>query len=98
MQCLAASGENTDVGPAVQQCIGEACARGHEMLAVVENEEQLVLLEVLAKRLRKRFAGLFAQAQRLCGCIRNQRWILDRSKVHEPDAVRIFLENVCADL
>src|ERR1700680_4600921 len=98
VQSLAARREDAQLRRATKQRLGEARARIDEGFAVVEHEEQLVRLEVLAERLRKCLAGLFVHAQHLGDGVRNERWILERSKIYERDAVGKFIQHVGGDL
>ena len=98
MQRFAARREDPDLGRSLKQRVGQARACAHQVLAVVENEQQLVFTDVGAKRLRDRSAGLFVYAQDLRGDIRNQRRISDWREVDKPDTVRIFLQHVSPDL
>ena len=68
------------------------------MLAVVQDQHQLLRLEVRAQRLRERPAGFLAHAQHLGGRAGDQRRIDDRREIDEPDAVRIRVHQVGADL
>ena len=95
---FAARREDPNLGRSLKQCIGQARASAHQVLAIVENQEQRVFSHVSAERLRKRFAGLFVYPQDLCGRVRNQRRIPDRREVDEPDAIWILLQHVGPDL
>ena len=48
VQPFAARGEEAGLGRAAKQRIDDPRARGYQMLTIVENEQQLAVLEVLA--------------------------------------------------
>ena len=68
------------------------------MLAVVENQQQGTILDKLDQCFGHRAPRLFLDAQHRCHRLRHQLRIGDWRELHEPDAIRIFVEHVGCDL
>jgi hypothetical protein len=71
------------VGTAKQQGLGQLSARGHEVLAIVQHQQQVAGGEVSSQRLHRRLVRLLAQAKRRHRRRRNQATIGERRQVHE---------------
>ena len=97
-QRFAAGRDNPDIWCRSQQRIGERRGGADQVLAVVENQEQLARFQIRAERLGERPPRLFLHAEDLGGDARNQRVVADRRKVDEPDTVRIRIHHVSRDL
>ena len=63
------------------------------MLAVVQHQQQVAVLEVLDERSKDRLAGLFAQAQHLGHRPRYQRRIGQRGQLRQPYPIRLLLHH-----
>ena len=73
-------------------------ARRDKVLAVVEHDEQLAVLDMGGERFDQRPSRLVAHREDLRGDARNQRRIADRRQIDEPDAIRKVLHQVGGDL
>ena len=98
MQRLAARREDTDSGNRLEQRVGESRARVDQVLAVVEDDQQRVLAQVLAQALGDGLAGVLADTQHVTRGVGNQRWVANRREVDEPHTVGIAVQHVGGDL
>jgi hypothetical protein len=83
-----AGGEDPDALGAVQQGGGEPGARGGEVLAVVDDEQQPPVADLLDEGVERRLGGVVVQAQRVGGGQRDERRVVQPGQVDEAHAVR----------
>src|SRR5262249_59366876 len=74
-------------GP-VEERLNEHRALVDEMLAIVENEQHLLIGQVRAKGVHQRSSGPLPQSERRRDRQRNTLSVGERREVNEPDAVR----------
>src|SRR5262249_45886781 len=86
-QRFATCGENSQPGASPQQRGGQIGAALNHVLAAVEAEQQLALLQCPCQRVANRLAGPFVDVQ--CGShdARHQLRVVAPAQVREPDAV-----------
>jgi hypothetical protein len=65
-----------------------------QMLAVVQDQQNLPRLQMRAQQLSRRRASSFGHAERLCDRSRDQRGITDRGKFGEPHAITISVDDL----
>ena len=63
-----------------------------QVLAVVEEQQQPLVLEVLGESLDDWTAWLFHQAQHRHYCLRHETLVRERREFHQPDAIGKALE------
>ena len=98
VEVLAARREQPDPGARLEKLFGQVGARVHEVLAVVEDDEELAVANELDERLDHGAARLLHDAEHGRDRLGNQPCIGDRRKLDEPDAVGKFVEHVGRDL
>ena len=86
-QPVAARREDPDAGRAVQQSRRQLRAGGQQMLAVVEDQEQSAVPQLLDQRVQGRLFGVVVQAERVGRGERDERRVVQAGEVCEADAV-----------
>ena len=81
----------------MQEIIGEACAGGDEMLAVIENEQELFIAQIIHDQIFQRIEGQFLQTKRLRQRGDDLRLIAEWREFDHPHAVGKIREQLCAD-
>ena len=97
-QSLAAAGDDLEPGAGVQQLFDELGARFNQVLAVVDDQQQFLVAQVVQQQLVQRHAHLFAQAEDRGDGALDQRRIGDGRQLRDPDAVWKEMQGLCGDL
>ena len=92
-QWLPAGGDDAHVGRFAQQGVHQVGAGAQHVLAVVEDQQQLLPAQVVAQGLLQRLARGFLDAEHLRQRAAHQRRIEQRGEVDEPDAVPKGIEH-----
>ncbi len=98
VQGLAARREELESRAGLHELLREVGARVDQVLAVVENHEELAVPDELDERLDHRAAGLLHDSEYRGHRLRHQARIGHRRKFDEPDAVGKLVEHVCGNL
>lgn len=85
---VAARREDADAGRTVQQRGRQLRAGGQQMLAVVEDQEQSAVAQLLDQRVQGRLFGVVVQAERVGRGERDERRVVQAGEVREAHAVR----------
>ena len=85
-------------GAACQQLPREFGARVHNVLAIVEHEQEAPVARELEQCLEHRMPRVFLHAERGGHRLRHQPGIADRREFDQPHAVRIIVEHLCRHL
>ncbi len=85
---MPAGGEDTDSLGAVQQGRGQPRAGTRQVLAVVDDEEQPPVPQLLHEGVQRRLGGVVAQPQRVGGGEGDERRVVQPGEMHEAHAVR----------
>ena len=89
---FAAARQDLDVGALSQECVGHFGAGIDQVLAVVEQQQQALVLEVRGERLSDGLAWLFLHPQNRRHGLRHETGVRERRELHEPGAVRELLQ------
>ena len=84
---LARGGEQVDPRAAAMDQVGQLGAGVHHVLAVVEDDENVLRPEHFHQRVCTDAVHLCADSQCLLDGARHVSWVVDRSQVDEPDAL-----------
>ena len=79
-------------GQARSRALGQPCAGGDQVLAVVEEEQQVLGLEKGRQGLDQRLAGRLAHAKGRGDGLGHQRRVGERGQLDQPDAIRVARE------
>ena len=93
-QRLAAGGQDGQPGRVAQQRVGLTGAGVNQMLAVVQDHQQLLVAQIVGQRSIERTARLLRHAQRAADGRDQQRRVGYRGQLDQPGAVRVALEPV----
>src|SRR5262249_22802790 len=86
-QSRPASRQHLEMRADVQERLGQRGAGVRQMLAVVQNQQQALVSQMLDERLREGAARLFAQSQRGPRLLGNQPLVPQRPQLHQKDAI-----------
>src|SRR5262249_43532813 len=92
-QGLAAGGDDRDALGFAQGGVGESRACADEVLAVVQPQQELALLEIGKQRVGGRFACLLFHPEYVSGSAGDERRFSNRSEVYEPHAIVVGIED-----
>ena len=95
---LAAAGEDAQVGRGAEEGLGEAGAGGDDVLAVVEDEQEMAAAEEGGEGGDERAIGLLAEIERGGDGLHDERGIVDGGEFHKPNAVGKSVENIGGNL
>ena len=68
--------------------MGELGAGADQVLAVIQDQQQLFGLHKAQQRLKQRLGRRRMQAKRLRDDLRHKRRLAQRREIHQPDAIR----------
>ena len=97
-QRLPAGRQDLQTRSGAEQPRCEVRTRLHQVLAIVENDEEAALRDELFQRLDNRAPCLLDDAEHRRNRLRNESRIAQRRELDEPDSIRVFVENVGRDL
>ena len=86
-QRLLAGDEDAHLGRRAQQILGKLAHAAGQVLAVVQHEQQALVVQVIRQRLGQRAAGRLAYVQRVRDGLRDERLIRHRLQVDPPGAI-----------
>src|SRR5829696_698027 len=90
-RCPEARGSSRGAGARAREheLLGEPRRGFHEVLAIVEDEERLLLAQIPGRAVRGRAAALHGHPDRAADRLGDEQRILERGKLGDPDAVGI---------
>ena len=83
-----------DAGASLQQALGQLGARLQQVLAVVQNHQQLAIPNGFRHGFEYRRTRLFLHAQHGGHGLRHESRIRHRGKLDEPNAVRVLVQHL----
>ena len=89
---FAAARQDPHVGPLTQQVVGHRRAGVEDVLAVIEEQQEPLVLDVLGERVGDWLARLFLHTQHRRHRLWYESRVRERREFHEPRAVRKLRE------
>jgi hypothetical protein len=86
-QRLAAGRQDTQLPAVEYELLGDLGANVDQVFAVVEDQQQLLLCEVLLQQFHHGAAALLGQVEHAPDRLGHQRGVCERRKLHDPDTV-----------
>jgi len=87
---LPAGGEDPECGASLEQFLHQLCHRGDQVLAVVENQQQLAPGELVDRRLGAAPAGVLDQSENPPHRRDHRGVVGERPELDQPDAVGLL--------
>jgi hypothetical protein len=88
-QWFAAGGQKAELRGVCQQLLRQLGTVGDQMLAIVQEQQQLSGLQMIEEGLEGRLLGRMRNAERPGEELRQKRRVTERGQLHQPDAIAI---------
>ena len=86
-QGLTTAGQDANIRRGTQDLLCQMCAGLYKVLAIIEQDEHLLVAQIVAQHINNRTLRLVAQTNgNGCGP-RDKLWVKDGSQLHQPDTI-----------